>query len=400
MPLGYCTNVHAGASLEETWTQLQRHAVAVRGRFAPLEPMGLGLWLSAPSAAALLKAPDRLIAFRDWLAEAGLVPFTFNGFPCGNFHQAIVKHRVYEPRWDEPERLTYTLQLIELLDRLLPPGVAGSISTLPLAWSQPPPSDARREATIRNLRAVADRLAELEDRGRSIVLALEPEPGCRLETSEQIVRFFEDELLAGGGLVAAGDEDRIRRTLGVCHDVCHAVVMGESQREVLGRFRDAGLRVGKVQLSSAVIAEVRGSRARNALEQLASFAEDRYLHQTTIAGDDGSLRFYEDLPAALAVARPRPGRAVDAAFEGTWRIHFHVPVYLEHFGHLQTSQAAILECIAACRDYHPEVDHFEVETYAWGVLPAELQRDELADGIADELAWAAGALRADRRVVD
>ena len=33
------------------------------------------------------------------------------------------------------------------------------------------------------------------------------------------------------------------------------------------------------------------------------------------------------------------------------------------------------------------VRHFEVETYAWNVLPPELQRDSLADGIADELKW-------------
>ena len=34
-----------------------------------------------------------------------------------------------------------------------------------------------------------------------------------------------------------------------------------------------------------------------------------------------------------------------------------------------------------------EVKHFEVETYAWNVLPKELQKDDLAEGIADELIW-------------
>ena len=29
--------------------------------------------------------------------------------------------------------------------------------------------------------------------------------------------------------------------------------------------------------------------------------------------------------------------------------------------------------------------HFEVETYAWDVLPPELRRTDLATGIADEL---------------
>ena len=33
------------------------------------------------------------------------------------------------------------------------------------------------------------------------------------------------------------------------------------------------------------------------------------------------------------------------------------------------------------------IKHFEAETYAWEVLPEDLQIGELADGIARELAW-------------
>ena len=39
-----------------------------------------------------------------------------------------------------------------------------------------------------------------------------------------------------------------------------------------------------------------------ALRQLASFAEDRYLHQTTIERGDGTHQFFEDLPVALSAA--------------------------------------------------------------------------------------------------
>jgi hypothetical protein len=31
--------------------------------------------------------------------------------------------------------------------------------------------------------------------------------------------------------------------------------------------------------------------------------------------------------------------------------------------------------------------HFEVETYAWNVLPEELRVDDLAEGIAKEMQW-------------
>ena len=34
-----------------------------------------------------------------------------------------------------------------------------------------------------------------------------------------------------------------------------------------------------------------------------------------------------------------------------------------------------------------QVRHFEAETYAWSVLPPELQAGDLSEGIARELSW-------------
>ena len=72
-------------------------------------------------------------------------------------------------------------------------------------------------------------------------------------------------------------------------------------------------------------------------------------------------------------------------------MHFHVPIYLEKFGHLLGSRDSIVECLRAARTYS-DVRHIEVETYAWGVLPPELQQPDLAAGIADELKWYVRAL--------
>ena len=48
--LGYCTNVHAGATLHEAKEQLDRHATAVR-RELGVEWLDIGLWLSARAVA-------------------------------------------------------------------------------------------------------------------------------------------------------------------------------------------------------------------------------------------------------------------------------------------------------------------------------------------------------------
>lgn len=377
MQIGYCTNVHAGADLETTRANLQRHAIGVKQQFVPDAPLGVGLWLSAETARELLEE-GHIEEFAAWLAEAGLAPFTLNGFPYGDFHQTVVKHQVYKPTWSEQARADYTLDLIEILDTLLPAGMEGSISSLPLQWGAP--DEAQLWAAAANLRAVAGRLARLEEEsGRLIHVCLEPEPGCVIDRAEDVVRFFEDHLLADG------DEATIRRHIRVCHDVCHSVVMFEEQSDAFRRLKAAGIHVGKVQVSSAVIVpfdEIVPKQRADAVDQLRAFAEDRYLHQTVVRSSPAAEPvFFEDLPEALATVK-NPDELT-----GQWRVHFHVPVYLERFGLLQTSREQILECLQIATREMPGLSHFEVETYAWGVLPEELRRARLSDGIAKELQW-------------
>lgn len=379
--LGYCTNVHAGADLETTRANLQRYALAVKAKVSPRAPMGVGLWLSANSAAKLL-LDRRVEEFGDWLKQAGLVPYTFNGFPHGDFHQEVVKHRVYFPTWWEPARLEYTLDLIAIQHSLLPPGMHGSISTLPIAWDKPTPTHEQLIQAASQLRKVSERLARLErETGRFICLCLEPEPGCLLQRSTDVVKFFHQYLWAERA-------EEVRRYIRVCHDVCHAAVMFEAQDQVFKTYQTAAIEVGKVQVSSAVATpqfELLAEEERIAVyEQLKGFHEPRYLHQTVVrTGPDGDCEFYEDLAKAFEYAtRPAPQ-------SGEWRVHFHVPIYLEKFGHLRATQSDIETCLSAARRYS-NVRHFEVETYAWGVLPPEIRQTDLASGIADELKWYAG----------
>jgi hypothetical protein len=372
--IGYCTNVHAGASLLESCANLEQHALEVKRRVSPHEPMGVGLWLSAATAQDLVER-DAIAQTRDWLAQVGLIPFTLNGFPYGNFHQEIVKHRVYEPTWADPLRLEYTNRLVSILHELLPAGADGSISTLPLQWGHPKPDQRTLEQSAANLRAAAANMASLlADTGRLIHLCIEPEPGCVFDRAQHIVDFFEQYLLPGGR------EDEIRRHIRVCHDVCHAAVMFEDQVDVLERYRSAGIEVGKIQVSAAVIApfdSVDAGGRQAMFDQLSRFNEPRYLHQTVIRRG-GQETFYEDLPPALAAEK--------ANLTGEWRTHFHVPVYLERFGHLQASHEQISQCLANFGRL-TNCKHLEVETYAWGVLPQELHEPSLAAGIAKEMAW-------------
>ncbi len=363
--LCYCTNVHAGTTLEIVRGNLERHALAVRDAVAPQGRLGIGLWLAHEAAAALRRDAEVLDELAAWLAERRLEVVTINGFPHAGFHEHSVKRRVYHPAWDRPERPRYTIDLAWILARLLAEGEAACISTLPLGWRPHLPAE-RHEACAAALRDVAAALAAVHDRtGREITLALEPEPGCALDTAADVVGFFERHV-----------DEPARRWIGVCHDVCHAAVMFEAQRDVLAAYADAGVRVDKVQVSSAV--EVDASA--DGIAALTAFSEPRYLHQATLAdAEHARIAFFEDLPSLHAAgALPETAR--------TCRVHFHVPIFLERVGDARTTQGEIAPAIAAARELHG-TRCFEIETYAWPLLPTGTWTEGLAAGIAQELIW-------------
>jgi sugar phosphate isomerase/epimerase len=390
--LGYCTNIHAGETWDEVFANLESHARAVKARVAPDGPFGVGLRLSS-AAARRLAEPGVLEPFRDWLAGNGLYVFTINGFPYGAFSGGSVKERVYRPDWLEDERLAYSDGLADILAALAPDGVEGTVSTVPGCFAE---RGSLREAAPRvaeRLRAHAEHLWHLAERtGRSVALALEPEPHCMLETSADAVAFFEGHVFARAsidafaeetGLAAARAEETLRRHLGVCLDACHAAVEFETPDDAVGRLVAAGVRLLKVQVSAGLRIARPDAEARAAL---APFAEGVYLHQV-VARSGAHLRRYLDLPQALADAA-RAG----AAPGDEWRVHFHVPVFREQLGPFENTQAFLAPLLArlgredVCR-------HFEVETYTWDVLPAEHRAEPVDDAIARELAWTRDKLR-------
>ena len=389
-PFGYCTNVHAGVTLEAAKANLEQVAVTVRQQVAPAGALPVGLWLPH-RAAAQLSTGDGVARFRDWLEDRKLRAYTFNGFPQGDFHQPVVKHDVYLPTWLEGVRADYTCLLADILAGLLPDGAAGSISTLPLGWPHAPWTDDDYRRAASNLRRVAAHLHGIAERsGHEIVLAIEPEPGCVLDTAPDIIGFLERFVFDSG----LGDADLIRRYITVCHDVCHSAVMFEPQEQALAAYETHGIRVGKVQVSSAIEVpwqELSAEQVVGASQQLRSFSEPRYLHQTTRRIEsDASCEMVDDLPQAL---ENWLGEAFDRKVP--WRIHFHVPIYIDRFGALRATRDDIAEVVGYLEQRKASrvadrawfSGHYEVETYAWGVLPEELQSDNLAKGIADELKY-------------
>lgn len=385
--LTYCTNIHPAHDWPTTRRSVLEHAPVVKEQVCPDRPMGVGLRLSA-QAARQLANPDELARFCDELEAAGLYVFTLNGFPYGPFHGTPVKISVYRPDWTESERVEYTRALAHIATVLVPRGPEphhGSISTVPVGFA-PAIDDAGEARAVEHLIDVAVQLVDIAQRGGpQLVLALEPEPHCHLETVEQTVDFFTTRLWAprtverlrsATGLDLEGAAEALRRHVGVCFDTCHAAVEFEDPRAALRRLVETGIRIGKIQVTAGL--EVRPVD-RSSLERLRRFCDDVYLHQV-VARQGNRLTRFLDLPPALeAIASGRLAPEV-------LRVHFHVPVFTpryETFSNTASFAATVLDEAAKLG-----VDqHLEVETYTWDVLPASLRTLDLDQAIAREMTW-------------
>src|SRR4030095_12213227 len=137
------------------------------------------------------------------------------------------------------------------------------------------------------------------------------------------LEFFERHLLPDGAPVLAEalgcDVTRarthIRKHVRLCLDCCHYAVEFEDAADALRRIREAGLYIGRIQLSSALKVTFPDDPAQcgAVLGRLLRFAGKPSLHQV-IEKRNGTLEHYADLDVALA-ARPVPLGA-------EWRIHF------------------------------------------------------------------------------
>ncbi len=392
--LGYCTNVHHAETWDEVRATLERDVPAVKARLGASGPFGVGLRLSNLAACSLADPAP----LRDVLAQRGLFVFTLNGFPYGPFgDRAPVKERVYRPDWLEPERVAYTARLARILAAVLPRGMEGSISTLPIAYRERRPAFTREGsddlAATSVLEAAAALVAMERETGARLVLALEPEPFCRLETIGDAIGFFEGALFgpALDGFAKTmrtsrkDAEELVRRVVGVCIDACHLAVENESPRFALRALDGAGIRIAKVQLGAGLRVRFPDERA---LRELSSLADPVFLHQVVELRDDGTTRRFLDLPEALLA---RDGHARE------WRIHHHVPLHQTHLGAIETTQDVLVELIDAlvaragdalvARAGQGELPALEAETYTWNVLPRSYRAEHVVDDLARELAF-------------
>ena len=388
--LTYSTLVHPGDDWAQMWDSLVTYVPKVKERWAKNHRFGVSLRLSASSAQTLAGSTPEREKLKKFLADNNMYLYTVNAFPYGPFKGTIVKEQVYEPDWRSEERTTYTKNVADVLADVSPDDVSPSIQSAPLGFKPrvtgPDVVDSFTDHVIR----VCAHLVDVEARtGRVVTLALEPEPYCFLETTDETVEYFTKHIYSGKSAEKLAKLARmpiseahvaLRRHVGIVFDICHQAVEFEDIGACLQKLVAAGIPIFKLQEAAALhVPEV----TQKIVDVLKNYSKTIYLTQT-VEKKDGKLTRFLNLEDAFAAWEKNPGPR-------EWRTHFHVPVFLEDLGPFRTTRFAIEDALR----FHkakPLSRQLEIETYTWDVLPDNLKTGDIVDYVCRELDWVKGQL--------
>lgn len=403
--LAYCSNVHPGTELNQVLSNIQNWFNPVLKQ-RQLHSMASGLWLASPVAEQLVTDGNALQNFVNVINQNQLALTSLNGFPYGNFHQDVVKQAVYLPTWADKKRLEYTQNLAKILSQTICKTTAtqiqhqgktlylGAISTLPLAYAKDWSSQLH-QAAIEHLIELAQYLKQLEQNTQvRIQIGLEMEPDCVFESSQQLVDFFEQDLIPTAKNKGLAAQD-ILNYIGCCFDTCHQAVMHEDIKLSLEQIREAGIQICKIQISNAIHATVKNKHNIEALCQLLS--DKKFLHQCKInqsnANNKTALIHIADLNSTelnqILEQKQQQGES-----QLSCTVHYHVPIHLTHIKlsetqQINTTQMGILACLDYLQSQTDFKPYLEIETYTWlQYLTSQAQDSfDLTQGLSEEFFW-------------
>ena len=389
--LTYSTLVHPADDWEQLWNSLNTYLPKVKERFAGNKSFGVCIRLAAKTAETLANSkPDRE-KLKKFLGDNDMYIYTANAFVYGHFKGDKVKEQVYEPDWRGEERTQYTINVANVLADVCPSGIAPSIQSAPLGFKPRVTGNDVTSSFTNNVLRVVAHLMELESKtGRTVQLALEPEPYCFLETTDETIAYFRDHLYSGfaveklaklAHVPIAKANEALRRHLGIVYDICHQAVEYEDIAASLQKLVDAGVPVFKLQEAAALhIPEV----TQPVVDTLKRYAKTIYLTQT-LEKRNGKLTKFLNVDDAIAAFEKDTGGPRE------WRTHIHVPVFLDDLGQFRTTRFAIADALKFHKE-KPLSHHLEVETYTWDMLPESLKSRDIVDYICRELEWVKGQL--------
>jgi hypothetical protein len=366
--LGYALNVFPYDTLAELWPVLEGDVLRIKEIAFPHEVFPIELRFSERLVRELQSDCDQVAKLKYFLDTNDLALITVNGFVMPAFHGERVKERVYLPAWHESEqRVRFTNACLDLLAQLAPLSCHSERSeesptetTETLRYAQGDnretilsvsvPFGALKPVTMEMVAGNILKAGEHAARQNGVV-ALEPEPGLCVETTGEVVEFFERFV-----------PDRLRPHLAVNFDLSHQLV----------EFEDIPASLRLLQQNNVPVAKIHVSNAAEMTELTPFYGDSIYLHQVCGVNARGERAFFSlDWPVT-----PPPAGIV------RYRCHYHLPVFsAEHSTRAEVEQFLRYSNTPAL----PRSIPFIIETYTW---PEQLRgRKYLVENVCRELAW-------------
>jgi hypothetical protein len=377
--LTYCTNIHSGATWNQVFDNLQKFIPRLKTQRSENTPFGIGLSLFDIATRSLLEE-NTLLYFQWWLEQHDLYVFTLNGLA----YEKMVKDQVYAPDWSKQERLEYTLRLLYILAELLPEGVEGSISTLPISYkpwfrqNQAYLSFVIMNATRNIARVVAEAVRIHRQFGKLLYITLEPKPDGVIENSTEVIDYFQTYLLPLGKKYLANDlgisyenaEKLLIEHVRICYNTSNFAFGYEKPVSAIKKMLSAGIKIGKIKLNSILKVNLSHEIEThfNLSKTLNHFAQSSELHAVMAKDTNGQLYQYSDLEEAL--------EDFHDSIAQEWRINFHTPIFIREYQGLISTQDEIIEVIELL-NIQNLCKHLEIETYEWKAISQYFQNIDI-----------------------
>ncbi len=387
--------VHAGAirpvsSFADVQAWVRESLAPVNVAIGNEESVGVSVRLSQAALADPMLTAANLKAV---LGEYGLYLAGISGVGISGG----AKEQIHHPDWRTEDRLSFMFAATNLLaDGADPDGPELGITTNAFSHRNWLDVDfpGNWAALTLNLMRVVQHLATIRERtGITMHIDLEAEPGSVLRDTDDIIRFWNTWLLGRGSAMLSDRmqvtdgtaADVVQRHVRLALDTAHAAVVRDDAATSLDRFADAGVGIGRLQVSSALEIDIPADDTGrvDVRAQLARLQSDRLLQQVVATRDGVITARHEDLPDALA--------AIDGAVGETWRIHTHAPVLADRYGVWRSTRDDAAAWLRETAVRGMDVGMVELRSANWDVVPAD-DRASVEEMVAREAEWVRGPI--------
>ncbi|MCO5225146.1 MAG: hypothetical protein M9953_07405 [Thermomicrobiales bacterium] len=300
------------------------------------------------------------------------------------------KTEVHRPDWRSEERLSFMFPAANLATELAQTenfGITTNAFTY-RSWIDPGMPGNWAALTL-NLIRIVEHLVRVRDRtGLTIHIDIEAEPGSLLRDTDDIVRYWQEWLIPRGAAMLSDRMpitdgtavEAVLRHVRIALDTAHAAVVWDDPVTSLDRLVNAGVQIGRLQVSAALECEIPAEPGeRMALaEMLREQQSPTLLQQVVAIRDDEIVVRHDDLPEAIAV--------IDESVGEIWRIHTHAPLLADRYGMFRSTRPLTATWLQEIATRDLNVDLIELRSANWSVVPAD-DRGDIAEMIAREAEW-------------